>query len=145
MALFYQEKSYTTAFWYFLAWMSTLRQYKPSKLESLRRQSRKQKKLKMENWNFKHLFLLQTLQFEVAVNLKRFTEGYDVTTFEFPSQKKEGKGGWEPSFASNLILNFRVLIRPYWPGQVQSYIKDLQIDLQYKNQNVRERKALNKG
>ena len=21
------------------------------------------------------------------------TEGYDVTTFEFPSQKKEGKGG----------------------------------------------------
>ena len=30
-------------------------------------------------------------------------------------------------------------------GQVQSYIKDIQIDLQYKNQNVRERKALNKG
>ena len=75
----------------------------------------------------------------------KFTEGYDVTMFEFPSQKKEGKGGWEPSFALNLILNFRVLIRPYWPGQVQSYIKDLQIDLQYKNQNVRERKALNKG
>ena len=73
------------------------------------------------------------------------TEGYDVTTFEFPSQKKEGKGGWEPSFASNLILNFRVLIRPYWPGQVQSHIKDIQIDLQYKNQNVRGRKALNKG
>ena len=78
-------------------------------------------------------------------NYLHATEGYDVTTFEFPSQKKEGKGGWEPSFASNLILNFRVLIRPYWPGQVQSYIKDIQIDLQYKNQNVRERKALNKG
>ena len=28
---------------------------------------------------------------------------------------------------------------------MQSYIKDLEIDLQYKNQNVIERKALNKG
>ena len=65
--------------------------------------------------------------------------------FEFAPQKGERKGGWEPSFASNLTLNFRVLIRPYWPGPVQSYIKDIQIDLQYKNQNVRERKALKKG
>ena len=28
---------------------------------------------------------------------------------------------------------------------MQSHIKDIQIDLQYKNQNVRGRKALNKG
>ena len=73
------------------------------------------------------------------------TEGYDVTTFEFPSQKKEGKGGWEPSFASNLILNFRVLIRPYWPGQANSLIKGIELDLCYQNQNVRGRKALNRG
>ena len=69
------------------------------------------------------------------------TEGYDVTTFEFPSQKKEGKGGWEPSFASNLTLNFRVLIRPYWPGQVHSPINDIELDLWYQNQNVRGRKG----
>ena len=49
------------------------------------------------------------------------TEGYDVTTFEFPSQKKEGKGGWEPSFASNLILNFRVLIQPYSSRLVNNF------------------------
>ena len=41
------------------------------------------------------------------------TLGYDVTTFEFPSQKQERKGRREPSFASNLKLNFEVLIRPY--------------------------------
>ena len=50
-----------------------------------------------------------------------YTEGYDVTTFEFPSQKKEGKGGWEPSFASNLILNFRVLIQPYSSSLVNNF------------------------
>ena len=49
------------------------------------------------------------------------TEGYDVTTFEFASQKKEGKGGWEPSFASNLILNFRVLIQPYSSSLVNNF------------------------
>ena len=43
----------------------------------------------------------------------KITLGYDVTKFGLPSQKKEGKGGGEPSFASNLILNFRVLIKPY--------------------------------
>ena len=31
------------------------------------------------------------------------------------------------------------------PGQVQSLIKDIQIDLCYKNQNVRGRQALKKG
>ena len=41
--------------------------------------------------------------------------------------------------------NFHCLIRPYWPRQVQSLIKDIQIDLAYKNQNVRGRKALKKG
>ena len=39
--------------------------------------------------------------------------GYHVTTFEFPSQQQGRKEGWESSFASNLTLNFRVLIRPY--------------------------------
>ena len=38
--------------------------------------------------------------------LKHTTLGYNFTTFEFPSQKQERKGGWEPSFASNLKLNF---------------------------------------
>ena len=33
--------------------------------------------------------------------------------FEFTSQKQERKGRWEPSFVSNLKLNFRVLIQPY--------------------------------
>ena len=60
------------------------------------------------------------------------------------------KGEWDieervPYFALNFKLNFRVLIRPYWPGQVQSLIKDIQIDLCYKNQNVRGRQALKKG
>ena len=41
--------------------------------------------------------------------------------FKFPSQKKEGKGGWEPSFASNLILNFRVLIQPYSSRLVNNF------------------------
>ena len=43
----------------------------------------------------------------------RPTLGYDVTTFEFPSQKQERKEEREPGFASNLTLSFRVLIRPY--------------------------------
>ena len=68
-----------------------------------------------------------------------------IDLFKFPSQKQERKGGWGPSFASNLTLSFRVLIRPYWPGQVYSLIKDTQIDLDYKNQNVRGRQALKKG
>ena len=58
---------------------------------------------------------------------------------------QDRRGGWGPSFASNLTLSFRVLIRPYWPGQVYSLIKDTQIDLDYKNQNVRGRQALKKG
>ena len=68
-----------------------------------------------------------------------------IDLFKFPSQKQERKGGWGPSLASNLTLSFRVLIRPYWPGQVYSLIKDTQIDLDYKNQNVRGRQALKKG
>ena len=64
--------------------------------------------------------------------------------FEFPPQKQERKGGWEPSFASNLTLDFKVLIRPYWPGQVQSLIKDIELDLSYHNQNVRGRQGLKK-
>ena len=68
-----------------------------------------------------------------------------IDLFKFPSQKQERKGGWGPSFASNLTLSFRVLIRPYWTGQVYSLIKDTQIDLDYKNQNVRGRQALKKG
>ena len=68
-----------------------------------------------------------------------------IDLFKFPSQKQERKGGWGPSFVSNLTLSFRVLIRPYWPGQLYSLIKDTQIDLDYKNQNVRGRQALKKG
>ena len=68
-----------------------------------------------------------------------------VTTFEFPPQKQERKGGWEPSLASNLTLNFMVLIRLYWPGQVHSLVKDNKLDLCYKIQNVRGRQALHKG
>ena len=49
------------------------------------------------------------------------TEGYDVTTFEFPSQKKEGKGGGEPSFASKLTLNFSALIQPYSSGLLKNF------------------------
>ena len=44
--------------------------------------------------------------------------------FEFPPQKQERKGGWEPSFASNYRLNFRLLIKPYWDGRVHWHIKD---------------------
>ena len=43
------------------------------------------------------------------------------------------------------ILNFANYISPRIIAEVHSHIKDIQIDLQYKNQNVRERKALNKG
>ena len=75
----------------------------------------------------------------------RLTVSSCIDLFKFPSQKQERKGGWGPSFVSNLTLSFRVLIRPYWPGQVYSLIKDTQIDLDYKNQNVRGRQALKKG
>ena len=40
------------------------------------------------------------------------TLGYGDTTFEFSSHKQERKEGGEPSFASNLTLHFRVLIKP---------------------------------
>ena len=65
-------------------------------------------------------------------------------TFEFAPQKQERKGGWEPIFASNFTLNFRVLIRPHWPGQVHSIIKDIKLKLCYQNQNVRGRQGLKK-
>ena len=35
----------------------------------------------------------KTFKQQVCKNKDTNTEGYDVTTFEFPSQKKEGKGG----------------------------------------------------
>ena len=73
------------------------------------------------------------------------TLGYDFTTFEFPSQKQEKKGGREPSFASNLKLYFGVLIRPYWRGQANSLLKGIELDLCYKNQNVRGRKGFKNG
>ena len=44
------------------------------------------------------------------------TLGYDVMTFEFPSQKQERKEGWEPTLASNLTLYFRLLIQHYSSG-----------------------------
>ena len=47
-----------------------------------------------------------------------------------------------PYFALNFKLNFRVLIRPYLPGQVHSLIKDNQIDLDYKNQVERQRRSV---
>ena len=72
------------------------------------------------------------------------TLGYDVTKFEFPSHKQERKEVWEPSFASILPLNFRVIIRPYWPGLVHTPIKDIELSLWYQNQNVRGRKKLQK-
>ena len=86
-------------------------------------------------------FYLLSTQLSILAFLKQLknknscccTLGYDVTTFEFPSQKKERKGGWEPTFASNLKLNFGVLIRPYWSGQVHSLVKESQIDFKYKN------------
>ena len=68
-----------------------------------------------------------------ALIITSSTLGYEVTTFEFPSQKQERKRGWEPSFALDLKLNFGVLIRPYWHGQVHILIKDNQIDFIYKN------------
>ena len=71
-----------------------------------------------------------------------YHSGLLVRTFEFATQKQERKGGWEPSFASNLRVNFRVLIRPYWPGQVHSNNKDTLFDPLYKNWNVRGRKGL---
>ena len=74
----------------------------------------------------------------------RLTLGYSIMTFEFAPQKQERKGGWEPIFASNFTLNFRVLIRPYWPGQVHSIIKDIELKLCYQNQNVRGRQGLKK-
>ena len=37
-----------------------------------------------------------------------------IYLFEFPPQKSERKGGWEPCFALKLGLTFRVLIRPYF-------------------------------
>ena len=51
------------------------------------------------------------------------TLGYDVKTFEFPSQKQERKEGWEPIFASNLTLNFRPLIQPYSSGLLNSFCR----------------------
>ena len=42
--------------------------------------------------------------------------GLFVRMFEFAAQKQERKAGREPSFASNLTPNFRVLIMPYRPG-----------------------------
>ena len=71
-----------------------------------------------------------------------FYYGLFARTFKFATQKQERKGGWEPSFASNLRVNFRVLIRPYWPGQVHSNNKDTLFDPLYKNWNVRGRKGL---
>ena len=59
----------------------------------------------------------------------------------FTLEKKEGR---ELSFVSNLTPNFRVLIRPFWPGQVQNLIKDIELDLSYQNQNVRGRQGLKK-
>ena len=67
-----------------------------------------------------------------------------IYMFEFPPSKSEIKGGWEPSFASCFTLNFRVVIRPYWPEQVHSFIMDIELDLCYQNQNVRGRKKLKK-
>ena len=98
---------------------------------------------KMQN-----LFTLKLSSFAVGlftILIPKITVSSCIDLFKFPSQKQERKGGWGPSFASNLTLSFRVLIRPYWPGQVYSLIKDTQIDLDYKNQNVRGRQALKKG
>ena len=51
--------------------------------------------------------------------------------FPLKSKKgREGEGRGEDSFASNLKLNFGVLIRSYWPGQVHSLIKNNQIDFE---------------
>ena len=85
------------------------------------------------------LLLINSIFFEYLGTL-----GYSIMTFEFAPQKQERKGGWEPIFASNFTLNFRVLIRPYWPGQVHSIIKDIELKLCYQNQNVRGRQGLKK-
>ena len=66
-------------------------------------------------------------------------------TFEFAPKKEEGKEGGEPAFASNLSLNFRVLLRAYWTEQVHSLITGIEIDLCYQNQNVSGRKGLKNG
>ena len=72
--------------------------------------------------------------------------GYSTWRLNLPPKKEEGKGGREPNLALNLKLNFRVLIRPYWPGQANSLIKGIELDLCHKNQNVRGRKGLkNRG
>ena len=39
--------------------------------------------------------------------------GLFVRMFEFGPKKQERKEGWEPTFAADLALNLRVLIRPY--------------------------------
>ena len=44
-----------------------------------------------------------------------------INVFEFPPQKEERKGGWEPSFALNLTLNFRALIQPYSSGLLKNF------------------------
>ena len=51
------------------------------------------------------------------------TLGYNLMTFEFPSQKQEKKEGWEPSIASNLTLNFRLLIQPYSNWLLNSFYR----------------------
>ena len=67
-----------------------------------------------------------------------------IDLFEFPPQKQERKGvwEWEPTFASNLTLNFRVFIRPYWLGQVQSLVKDIQIDLLRRSRFTSTRRSI---
>ena len=73
----------------------------------------------------------------------RTTLDYSIWRLNSPLKRKKGrKGAWEPSYASDLTLNFGVLIRPYWPGQLNSLIKDIQIDLCYQNQNIRGRVTL---
>ena len=43
-------------------------------------------------------FSIEKLARKARVANRLSTLGYDVTTFEFPSQKQERKGGREPSF-----------------------------------------------
>ena len=38
--------------------------------------------------------------------------GLFVRMFEFGPKKQERKEGWEPTFAADLALKFRVLLRP---------------------------------
>ena len=86
-------------------------------------------------------FLFLWLQQE-QTQRRLHTLDYFTRRLNLPPKKEEGKGGWEPNFALNLRLNFRVLIRPYWPGQVHSLRKGIEVDLCYKNRIIRGCKGL---